>query len=96
MDAGEGHHTGLSGLSKEDVCLSFISGRAGCLSLRVGFLQLPRVGAALCCGARACVCGGCSGRRAQGPGAWAPAGVPRGLSGCGSRALDYRLHSCGT
>lgn len=69
MDAGEGHHTGLSGLTKEEVSLSFISGRAGCLSLCVGFLQLQRVGAALCCGAWARVCGGCSGLRAQGPGA---------------------------
>lgn len=91
VDAGEGHHTGLSGLSKEDVCLSFISGRAGCLSLHVGFLQLPWVGATLCCGARACVCGGCSGRRRR-------VQVRGLLRGChvGSAAVAHGLSTTGS
>ena len=39
--------------------------------------------ACLCCGARAL-------------GAWAPVVVARGLSSCGSHALERRLSSCGT
>ena len=44
----------------------FILGCVGSLLLRAGFLQLPRVGATLCCGAQASHCGGfsCCGARA--------------------------------
>ena len=47
------------------------------------------------CGARASHCGGfsCCGARALGT--WASVVVARGLSSCGSRALERRLISCG-
>ena len=55
-----------------------------------------RAGATLRCGARASHCGGFSCCGAQALGAWASAVVARGLSSCGSRALECRLSSCGT
>ena len=47
------------------------------------------------CGERASHCGvfSCCGARAVGP--WASVVVARGLSSCGSRALERRLSSCG-
>ena len=73
----------------------FIFGCVGSLLLRVGFLQLWRVGATLCCGAWASHCGGfsCCGARALGT--WASVVVAGGLSSCGSQALEHRLSSCG-
>ena len=49
----------------------------------------------LCCGAQASHCNGftCWGARALG--AWASVVVTRGLSSCGSQALEHRLSSCG-
>ena len=73
----------------------FIYGCIGSSFLRVGFLQLRRAGATLCCGAWASHCGGFSCCRAQALGARASATVARGLSNCGSRTLEHRLSSCG-
>ena len=71
----------------------FIFGGIGPLLLRTGFLWLRRVGATLCCRARASHCGGFSC-----PGAWALGAqgsviVACGLSSCGLRALERRLSS---
>ena len=53
-------------------------------------------GATLCCGAQTSHCGSfsCCGARALG--AWASVVVARGLSNCGSWAVEHRLSSCGT
>ena len=76
----------------------------GCLVFLVYFFKfifgcigssLLRVGATLCCGARASHCGGFSCCRARALGAWASVVVAHGLSSCGSRALERRLSSCG-
>ena len=73
----------------------FIFGCIGCSLLCAGFLQLRRAGATLCCGARASHCSGfpCCGTWALGT--WASAVAARGLSSCGSQALERRLSSCG-
>ena len=57
------------------------------------FLWLRRVGATLCCGSQASHCGGfsCCGARALG--ARASVVVARGLSSCGSWALERRISS---
>ena len=47
------------------------------------------------CGAWASDCGGFSCCGAPALGTWASVVVARGLSSCGSRALDHRLSSCG-
>ena len=52
-------------------------------------------GATLCCGARAPHCGDFSCCRARALGTWASVVVARGLSSCGSWALECRLSSCG-
>ena len=64
-------------------------------SLFVGVCRLLIAVASLHCGARASHCGGfsCCGARALGM--WASVVVACGLSSCGSRALEYRLSSCG-
>ena len=49
----------------------------------------------LCCGTRASPCSGFSCCGAWALGAWASVVVARGLSSCGSRALERRLTSCG-
>ena len=64
--------------------------------LHAGFLYLRRVGASLRCGARASHCGGFSCCEAWALGTRASVVVARGLSSCGSRALQHRLSSCGT
>ena len=74
---------------------NFIIGCVGSSPLCTGFLQLRRAGATLRCGARASHCSGLSRRGARAPGAWASVVVARGLSSCGSRALECRLSSCG-
>ena len=74
----------------------FIFGCVGSSLLRVGFLQLQRVGATLCCGMRASHCGGFSCCGAQALGTWASVIVALRLSSCGSWALEHRLCSCGT
>ena len=74
----------------------FFFGCVGSSLLHVGFLQLWRAGATLCCGARASHCGGFSCCGAQALGARASAVVARRLSSCGLRALERRLSSCGT
>ena len=58
--------------------------------------MLLQAGATLCSGARASHCSGfsCCGARALGT--WASVVVARGLSSCGSWALEHRLSSCGT
>ena len=73
----------------------FIFGCVGSLLLRVGFHWLSPAGAALCCGAWASHCSGfsCCGTRA--PGTRASVVAARGLSSCGSQALEHRLSSCG-
>ena len=53
-------------------------------------------GATLHCGARASHCGGFSCCGARAPGVRASVVVARGLSRCGSQALDHRLSTCGT
>ena len=74
----------------------FIFGCVGSSLLRVGFPQLRRVGATLCCGAQASYCHGfsCCGARALG--ARASVVASHRLSSCGSRALERRLSSCDT
>ena len=65
----------------------FIFGCVGSSLLRAGFLQLRRVGATLCCGARASHCGDfcCCGARALD--AWASVVVARGFQSAGSVAV---------
>ena len=88
---------GCSSLGKERVFfnkfiyLLFIFGCVGSSLLHVGFLQLRRAGATLCCGARASHCSGFSSYRAQALGARASVVVARGLSSCGSRAQQLWL-----
>ena len=60
----------------------FIFGCIGSSLLHAGFLQLWRAGTTLCCGVWAL-------------GVQASVVVARGLSRCGSRALEHRLSSCG-
>ena len=60
------------------------------------FSSCGELGATLRCGARASHCGGFSCCGAGSLGARASVVVARGLSGCGSRALERRLSSCGT
>ena len=48
------------------------------------------------CGKWASYCGGFSCCRSCALGAWASVVVARGLSSCGSRALERRLSTCGT
>ena len=70
----------------------------GCVGyslLRAGFLQLRRAGATLHCGAQASRCGGFSCHGAWALGTRASVVVARGLSSCGSWALERRLSSCG-
>ena len=73
----------------------FIFGCVGSLLLRAGFLLLWRVGVTLHCGAWASHCSGffCCG--AQALGMQASVVVARGLSSCGSRALERRLSGYG-
>ena len=52
-------------------------------------------GAKLCCGAWASHCGGFSHCGTRALGTQASVLVVRGLSSCGSRALEHRLSSCG-
>ena len=54
------------------------------------------IGATLCCSKRASHCSGFSCCKAQAIGVRASVVVARGLSSCGSRALERRLSSCGT
>ena len=70
-------------------------GCVGSSLLHAGFLQLWRAGATLRCGARASHCGGFFCCRAWALGVQASVVVARGLSSCGSRALERRLSSCG-
>ena len=65
------------------------------IAVRRLFLWLQRAGATLRCGARASHCGGFSCCGAQALGMRASVVVTRGLSSCGSRALERRLSSCG-
>ena len=61
----------------------------------MGGLSLVAVmGATLLCGARASHCGGFSCCGAGALGVRASVVVARGLSSCGSRALEHRLSSC--
>ena len=71
-------------------------GFVGSSLLHTGFLQLRRVGATLHCSTWASYCGGFSCCGAQALGVWASVVVARGLSSCGSWALERRLSSCGT
>ena len=66
------------------------------LVLHAGFLQLRRVGATLHCSALASHCSGFSCCEAWVLGVRASVIVARGLSSCGSQALERRLSSCGT
>ena len=60
----------------------------------MGFF-LWRAGATLHCGAWASHCGGFSCCRVRAVGMRASVVVARGLSSCGSWALEHRLSSCG-
>ena len=60
-----------------------------------GLSPVAASGATLCCGARASHSGGFFCYRAPALGTWASVVVARGLSSCGSRALERRLSSCG-
>ena len=71
----------------------FIFGCVGSSLLHVGFLQLLRAGATLRGGVRASHCGGFSCCGTQALGARASVVVARGLSSCGSWALERRLSS---
>ena len=62
---------------------------------RAGFFLVVQAGATLRCGAWASHCGGFSCCRARALGVRASAVVARGLSSCGSRALEHRLSRCG-
>ena len=73
----------------------FIFGCVGSSLLCVGFLQLRRAGATLCCGAWASHCSGFSCCRAQALGTQASVVVTHGLRSCGLWALERRLSSCG-
>ena len=73
----------------------FIFGCLGSSLLCAGFLQLWRVGATLCCGARASHCSGFSCCRAWALGMQASVVVARGLSSCGLQAPECRLSNCG-
>ena len=64
----------------------FFLGCFGSSLLRTGFLQLRRVGATLCCSARASHCGGFSCCRARALGVRASVVVAHRLSSCGARA----------
>ena len=59
------------------------------------FLYLWLAGATLQCGAWASQCSGFSCCGPQALGTWASVVVARGLSICGSWALEHRLSSCG-
>ena len=73
----------------------FIFGCVGPSFLRVGFLQLRQAGSTLRCGAWASHCGDLfSCCRAWALGTWASVVVARGLSSCGSWAVECRLSSC--
>ena len=75
--------------------ISFFFSCVGSPLLCAGFLQLQRAGATLRCGAWASHCSGFSCCRAQALGVRASIVVARGLSSCGSQALERRLSSCG-
>ena len=74
----------------------FIFGCVGSSLLRTGFLQLQQAGATLCCGTWASHCGGFSCCGVWAPGTGASVVMARGISSCGSWALERRLSSCGT
>ena len=74
----------------------FFFGCIGSLLLRAGFLWLRRAVATLHCGVRASHCGGFSCCGAWALGARASVVAARGLSSCGSQALERRVSSCGT
>ena len=71
-------------------------GCIGSLLLPAGFLQLWRTGTTLRCGAQASHCSGFSCCGAQTLGTRVSVVVARGLSSCGSWALERRLSSCGS
>ena len=73
----------------------FIFGCVGSSLLCVGFIQLWRAGATLCCGAQASHCGGFSSCGARTLGARDSVVAACGLSSCGTWALELRLSSCG-
>ena len=73
----------------------FIFGCIGSSLLCEGFLQLWRAGATLHHSVRTSPCGVFSCCGAWALGTWAPVVVARGLSSCGSQALECRLSSCG-
>ena len=60
-----------------------------------GLSLVAASGATLHCGAWASPCGGFSCGRARALGVWASVVVARGLSSCGSWALEHSLNSCG-
>ena len=74
----------------------FIFGCVGSLLLCAGFLWLLQAGATLRCGAWASHCSGFSYCGARALGMQVSVVVARGLSSCGSQALEHRLSSCGT
>ena len=69
------------------LCWVFVAAR--------GLSLVAARGATLRCGERASHCSGFSCCRARALGVWASVVAARGLSSCGSRALECRLSSCG-
>ena len=68
----------------------------GSLLLCTGFLQLRRAKTTLCCDAWASYCSGFACCRAQSLGAWTSVVAIRGLSSCGTQALErVGFSSCG-
>ena len=78
------------------IFFKFIFGRVWSSLLCAGFLQLQRAGATLRCGVQTSHCGGFSCCRARALGTRASVVAARGLSRCGSQALEHRHSSCGT
>ena len=77
------------------IYLFIIFGCVGSSLLHTGFsLELRRAGATLPCGAQASYYSGFSCCRTWALGVWASVVVARGLSSCGSQALEHRLSSC--
>ena len=73
---------------------AFIFGCAGSSLLRGLFSSCHEQGLLCNCYTQASHCSGLSCGRAQTPGTLASAATARGLSSCGSQALEHRLSSC--
>ena len=100
----EGAFVGKTGMWREQKRLGFFFLMRKCFVLFccvgssllcAGFLQLWRAGAILRSGVWVSICSSFSCCRAGALGVWASVVAARGLSSCGSRALERSLSSCG-